>query len=263
MYLVENGTKTSNTATVTITVTPKILDPIAVNDAYTVAQDSGETTLTPAVSANDQGTHVATFLETPPAHGTVPAGVLTYTPNAGFSGTDTFTYSFQDAATGNSSNVATVTITVTPSGGGGGGEEDVVDVGADCSGNVTFTNLLDEEVNVRYGPNVSLEGEFDLAAGQSETITTSSKVLTFLAANATHGESGSIEIPTCSNGGGDEDHSDEGDKDDGDEGDDRGKHHHGHLPDTGSPFARTGLLGAWLLLAGGSYLIVRSRRRVA
>ena len=241
---VEDGVLVSNEATVTITVTPTGTpgQRVAGDDAYTVAQDSGTTTLTPAPLYNDQpelGLANKTFnVTTPAGHGTATITnapdpddtTFAYTPDPGFHGTDTFQYRYADADTGdNQSTIATVTITVTPT---GGGAEDVVDVGADCSGDVTFTNLLDEEVNVRYGPNVSLEGEFDLGAGQSETIMTDAKRLNFLAANASSSESGSIEIPNCSNGGGDDhDHGDE--DDDGD--DDHGKGHHGHLPDTGSP----------------------------
>ena len=52
-----------------------------------------------------------------PNNGTVlidaVTGVVTYTPNAGFEGDDTFTYTVTDLA-GNESNVAAVTITVAP-----------------------------------------------------------------------------------------------------------------------------------------------------
>src|SRR6185312_2264485 len=43
--------------------------------------------------------------------GTSTAGAFTYTPNANFAGTDTFTYTVTDAG-GLTSNIATVTITV-------------------------------------------------------------------------------------------------------------------------------------------------------
>src|SRR5581483_1286939 len=51
-----------------------------------------------------------------PAHGTLAMnanGSFTYTPNAGFSGTDTFTYNDKDAA-GLTSNTVTVTLDVKP-----------------------------------------------------------------------------------------------------------------------------------------------------
>ena len=268
-----------------VTAGPDPLPLMANDDAYTVPKGQG-TLLQPDVTGNDDGDFTGVEVVTEPTHGALTrtdelAHDFTYIPETDFVGTDSFQYRLLGANAGlaaaaataaaDSCDVATVTITVADGVaapfattaadegcGGGGGEEDVVDVGADCSGDVTFTNLLDEQINVRYGPGDTLEGEFDLAAGQSETITTSAQVLTFLAANATHGESGSIEIPDCSNGGG----NDDDDSDDGDDGDHDGKRHHSHLPDTGSPFASTSLLAAWLLTAIGSYLIVRSRRRV-
>jgi large repetitive protein len=87
--------------------------------------DSGATTTGTALNvdqahgvlANDSGTGLSVASSTQPKHGTVTVnadGSYTYTPNSGFSGTDTFTYTAQDSsgqtATGN------VTITVTPVG---------------------------------------------------------------------------------------------------------------------------------------------------
>ena len=53
---------------------------------------------------------------TPPTNGTLTnnGGMLTYTPNDGFTGTDTFTYLAADNLRANSNNTATVTITVNP-----------------------------------------------------------------------------------------------------------------------------------------------------
>jgi len=60
----------------------------------------------------DSSTLTAT-LGTGPSNGSLVLnadGTFTYRPNAGFTGTDTFTYSVSDGAT--TSNLATVTITV-------------------------------------------------------------------------------------------------------------------------------------------------------
>ena len=112
VYRTATGTSSSNTATVTITVTPKPVT--AVDDTYTVAQDSGATVLTPDINANDTETPFLVNLSSDPPHGTYDAFAGTYTPDPGYSGTDTFTYSFvYRTATGtSSSNTATVTITV-------------------------------------------------------------------------------------------------------------------------------------------------------
>ena len=85
-------------------------------------------------------------------------------------------YAAKTAPCNDVNEAVTVTSTSEP-------ETNVVDVEAACSGEVTFTNLLSEEINVRYGPNDSLEGEFDLPADQSHTITTNARSLIYLAAN--------------------------------------------------------------------------------
>lgn len=94
---------------------------VAVDDNYTVAQDSTENELT--VQTNDSNP-AASSLNPPsdPPHGTVtikggPNQAYLYTPDPGFHGADTFTYSTHYLAdTTKQSNTATVTITVTPRG---------------------------------------------------------------------------------------------------------------------------------------------------
>jgi hypothetical protein len=75
------------------------------------------TVANPGVLANDTFTHGATVsLKTAAANGNValqPGGGFTYTPHAGFVGTDTFQYTASKFAGGGLSNVATVTIHVT------------------------------------------------------------------------------------------------------------------------------------------------------
>ena len=113
------GTKTASTSpAIPVVNTP----PTAVADAYTVAQDN--TLVVPAggVLANDTDPNSqALTVGTPrpvsgPADGALTLdadGSFTYTPDAGFSGTDSFTYVANDGFA--DSAPATVTITVTPS----------------------------------------------------------------------------------------------------------------------------------------------------
>jgi len=105
----------SNVATVTVTVQASNQPPVAVNDAATTGVGSA---VNIAVLANDSDPDnnlpltVANL--TPPANGTTapgPNNTVTYTPNAGFSGSDSFTYQAQDSL-GALSNVAAVTVTV-------------------------------------------------------------------------------------------------------------------------------------------------------
>jgi len=92
--------------------------PVATADAYTVAQDGILTaTADTGVLANDtdpDGDVLTATLVTDPSDGVVTFasdGSFSYTPDSGFTGTDTFTYQAGDGLA--SSNVATVTIGVT------------------------------------------------------------------------------------------------------------------------------------------------------
>lgn len=114
------GTEGTATATVTVTVVDVNEPPVAVNDAYTTAEDTPLTIAAPGVMVNDSdpdaGDTFTASLVTGPSNGTVTQnadGSLVYTPAANFSGTDTYTYRVRDAG-GLDSNVATVTITITP-----------------------------------------------------------------------------------------------------------------------------------------------------
>ncbi|BAV08693.1 conserved repeat domain-containing protein/gliding motility-associated C-terminal domain-containing protein [Filimonas lacunae] len=105
---------TNNTSTASSAVNP---NPIAVDDDTTTEEP---TPVIIPVLNNDHaqsGTlNVSTVvIKTQPAHGTVTVnadGTVTYTPNDGYEGDDSFTYTVKDS-NGNESNVATVTITVT------------------------------------------------------------------------------------------------------------------------------------------------------
>ena len=88
----------------------------ALNDAYTTNAGQTLTVASPGVLANDtsvSGTNLTAVLMTTASNGTLSLatnGGFTYTPLAGFSGTDTFTYMANDGQS--NSNPATVSITV-------------------------------------------------------------------------------------------------------------------------------------------------------
>ena len=82
---------------------PRAALPAAVNDAYTTL---GSVVLTAGadtgVLANDSGSPLALVAHTNPAHGALVLGAdgaFIYTPQGGFVGTDTFTYTVSDAVT--------------------------------------------------------------------------------------------------------------------------------------------------------------------
>ena len=91
--------------------------PVASDDAYSVDEDSVLTVAAPGVLANDTDTDgpdaLTAHLASGPAHGSLTlnaGGSFTYTPDADYNGTDSFTYVANDGQDG--SNVATVAIAV-------------------------------------------------------------------------------------------------------------------------------------------------------
>ena len=103
---------TSSPATVSITVSAL---PTANGQAVTVQQDTAKViTLTGSAPNGDSFTFA---IGTGPAHGTLGAinqanGQVTYTPAAGYTGPDSFTFTVTDTTTSFVSNPATVSITV-------------------------------------------------------------------------------------------------------------------------------------------------------
>jgi hypothetical protein len=115
--------------------------PIAVNDSASSTDDAAVTVNVVANDTDSDGNinPASVQIVSQPAHGSVSvsqSGSVVYTPNAGYAGSDSFTYTVSDNQ-GATSNPATVTITVTAaktsssggssggggssSGGGGGG----------------------------------------------------------------------------------------------------------------------------------------------
>jgi PGF-pre-PGF domain-containing protein/PGF-CTERM protein len=115
----EHGTDSSFAALTIEVVDPSTTAPVATADSYTV--DAGETLSVAATGllANDRDPNddsVSATGSTTPTHGTlnlVTDGSFTYTPNPGFSGTDSFQYRIRDA-NGEESAFTTVTIEVLP-----------------------------------------------------------------------------------------------------------------------------------------------------
>jgi VCBS repeat-containing protein len=115
-YIASDGELASAPATVTITVTAVNDAPVAVDDAYGTAFETELVVDAPGVLDNDadpDGDTLTVTLGTDVANGTLdlqPDGSFTYTPDAAFSGNDTFTYTASDGVL--TSAATTVTITV-------------------------------------------------------------------------------------------------------------------------------------------------------
>jgi hypothetical protein len=141
------------TTTLVFTIVVNNPAPIAVNDSFTTPY------LTPvsgnvALNDSDPDGDALTFtVVTQPANGTVSmtgVGAFTYTPNSGYSGTDSFTYRVTDADGASAS--ATVTVTV-------GNAPPVLNTGDlpimlvdDGSGNRTLTTVDASVLSLPLGP---------------------------------------------------------------------------------------------------------------
>jgi VCBS repeat-containing protein len=116
-YTVDDGRGGVSTETVTVTVNAVNDTPVAASSATATQEDSA---VNGSVSATDIDGDSLVFSVTAggqPANGSVAMnadGTYTYTPNADFSGTDTFTYTVTDNAGANGTTTATVTVTVKP-----------------------------------------------------------------------------------------------------------------------------------------------------
>jgi hypothetical protein len=108
----------SGSNTITVNLTNVNEAPVAHNDSYTTNQGTPLVVAAPGVLANDtdvDGNTLTAALVAGPASGTLALnsnGAFTYTPNSGFSGSDSFTYRANDGSL--NSGVATVSITVNP-----------------------------------------------------------------------------------------------------------------------------------------------------
>ena len=115
-YEVSDGQLDSGIATVRVTVNAVNRAPVAVDDAYSMQQDTVLKVPVPGVMVNDSdpdGDQLAAMLLTQPSHGhlvPINGGGFDYYPDSGYFGTDSFTYRVSDGQL--DSAIATVRITV-------------------------------------------------------------------------------------------------------------------------------------------------------
>ncbi|MCO5176837.1 MAG: tandem-95 repeat protein [Thermomicrobiales bacterium] len=172
-YQATDGTATSNVATVALTVNPINDAPAAVGDAYVTDENTALTVAAPGLLINDtdiDGDTLSTALVLDPSSGSLTLnadGSFSYTPNPGFSGSDSFTYRAEDGIVG--SNVATVTITVlsvnkTPTADAGGPYS--VDEGGTVAVNATGSDA--EDASLSFIWDLDGDGIFE-TPGQTTT----------------------------------------------------------------------------------------------
>ena len=113
-YTVFDG-QFSDTAVVSVTVTPVNEAPMAADDSVTTAEDA-TAVIDVLFNDTDPDSDTLTITEvSQPTHGSVGVddGKITYTPVANYSGADSFTYTITD---GTLTDTATVTVTITAAG---------------------------------------------------------------------------------------------------------------------------------------------------
>jgi len=112
-YRATDGIDDSAAATVSITVNPVNDLPQLSDMSFTTQQDQP---LPVTLSATDPDNDPLTYLHDNPAHGTLSGSGanLTYTPQNGFSGTDTFTYRVNDTHADSAVHTVTITVTALP-----------------------------------------------------------------------------------------------------------------------------------------------------
>ncbi|MBN9522042.1 tandem-95 repeat protein [bacterium] len=119
-YRISDGTATSTTAHVTVTINAVYDPPVAAADVYTVVPGTPLSVAAAGVLGNDSspdGRALTAVLETGPTRGTLTLssnGSFTYTRFAGAVGADSFTYRVSDGVT--TSDPVTVRLNVAPTG---------------------------------------------------------------------------------------------------------------------------------------------------
>ncbi|ROP74739.1 CshA-type fibril repeat protein [Curtobacterium sp. PhB115] len=155
-YTVTDGSGLTTTGTVTVIVGPKATADSATVTAGTTLSVGGDGDDRPGVLANDEGTKLTATVDQKPTNGDLELatdGSYTYTPQDGFSGTDTFTYTATDPKGGTTTGL--VTITVRP-----GTEPDAITVKAGGSTTVTSGDLTGND----HGTGLSV---LDIPTGKS------------------------------------------------------------------------------------------------
>jgi VCBS repeat-containing protein len=154
-YTISDGGLT-DTATVTVTVSADNDAPTAVDDLYSVLEDSSNNTLMVMTNDSDgDGDDTLSLLAvgTPDQGGTavISGSDILYTPIADFTGTETFTYTIQDL--GGLTDTATVTISVDNVNDAPTAVDDSYTINEDNSSALT---VLDNDSDIDVGDSLSL-----------------------------------------------------------------------------------------------------------
>ena len=140
VYLVDDGNGGMDTATVNVTVSTGNQDPIANNDSATTAFETPVTIFVLGNDSDPDGNSLDVSIATDPGNGSVavnPDGSITYTPDTGFDGVDSFVYLVDDGNGG--SDTASVEVTV-------GSPPNLAPTAADDTANTPFETAANIDV---------------------------------------------------------------------------------------------------------------------
>jgi VCBS repeat-containing protein len=135
---------------------PSNTAPTAVNDSYTIAEDTPLNVGAPGVLGNDtdpDGNPLTATVVAGPAHGSMTLnanGSFSYTPAANYTGPDSFTYKANDGTS--DSNVATVAITITAVNDPPTAVNDAYTTAEDTPLNVTTPGVLGNDTDPEGNP---------------------------------------------------------------------------------------------------------------
>lgn len=188
-YVTTDSVGAQSTGTVSITVSELNDAPVAVADSKTVAEDSSSNKV--AVLDNDSDPESDTLTldsVSTPEHGTasVSGNFVLYTPDANYSGTDTFTYKVSDGNGNSSTETATVTVT---------GSNDAPTAVDDALGTVSSAkpvklDLLSNDYDVDSGDTISIVSVADATNGK---VTLSGGTVRYVADRGSSGKTDSFD----------------------------------------------------------------------
>ena len=162
-YSISDGEGGSATATVSVTVTPESIAPVADDETLTVTEDGSNSVNVLVGDSDADGDALSVTTPAPAAaHGTVScsaAGSCTYTPEADWSGDDSFEYTVSDGR--GKSDTGLVSVTVTPVNDAPVAGDDVLTADEDAQGQV---DVLADDTDVE-GDALSVTGSTNGAHG--------------------------------------------------------------------------------------------------
>ena len=147
-YQISDGNGGTASVTVTVTISAVNDNPIAVDDAITVVEDSTDNRITVLTNDSDADGDTLTVTSVSAVNGTVsvnPDNTLRYTPAANDSGSDTFTYQISDGNGGTAS--ATVTVTISAVNDNPVAVDDIITVVEDSTDNLITVLTNDSDVD--------------------------------------------------------------------------------------------------------------------